>query len=77
MGENITFTTGIYLDDLWIAGMGDFLAWLNRQQRECIPKGPCGQDVLTTSGARGLTARYPTFADAYSKWASDMRQEAA
>ncbi|GAA0840591.1 hypothetical protein GCM10008915_36450 [Bifidobacterium pullorum subsp. gallinarum] len=62
------FQEGIYTKDNWFAGFQDFGAWLSQEQRKCVPRGPCGQDVLTTSGARGLMAKYPTFYDAYRAW---------
>lgn len=76
MSDIVTFKTGMYLDDVWLAGLEDFLAWLGAEQKRSRPTGPCGQDVLTTSGARGLLGRYPAFADAYSAWAGEKRKEA-
>lgn len=67
------FREGIYADDIWISGLQDFCAWLSQEQRKCTPRGPCGQDVLTTSGTRGLVAKYPTFYDAYRAWKETVR----
>ncbi|GIQ63668.1 hypothetical protein PACILC2_22360 [Paenibacillus cisolokensis] len=65
---NETFCVGIFEKDYWISGLGDFVAWLNEEQRKCVPKGPCGQSFLVTSGLIGLMAKYPTFEAAYEAW---------
>lgn len=76
MSDIVTFTTGTFLDDHWLAGLDDFYAWLAAEQKRCRPVGPCGQDIFTTSGARGLLAKYPTFERAYNAWAGMKRKEA-
>lgn len=77
MDERVTFKAGTFLYEAWLSGLQDFSCWLADEQRKCRPTGPCGQDVLTTSGARGLLGKYPTFESAYSAWASEKRREVA
>lgn len=69
------FRTGMYGRDHWFDGFQDFGAWLAGEQRKCIPRGPCGQDMLTTSGYHGLTRKYPTFESALEAWAKTVQPE--
>ncbi|MBG9774241.1 hypothetical protein [Brevibacillus laterosporus] len=61
------FNSGVYGED-WYENIYDFMSWLDTERKRCIPTGPCGQDVATTSGLRGLMGKYPTFKDAYSEY---------
>lgn len=62
------FNVGMYDRDYWLGGFQDFGGWLASEQRKCIPRGPCGQDMLTTSGYHGLMRKYPTFESALDAW---------
>lgn len=71
------FCVGQFSGDYWIGGFEDFIGWLSSEQRKCIPRGPCGQDVMTTSGVRGLMGKYPTFFAAYHAWETEVTQHSA
>lgn len=66
------FRYGPFGNDYWIAGLEDFLGWLSAERRKCIPRGPCGQDIATTSGTRGLMGKYPTFESAYRAYVAEI-----
>lgn len=66
------FNTGMYGDD-WYNNLFDFVTWVEEEKKRCRPKGPCGQDVGTTSGWRGLIGKYPTFEDAYTAYEKEGR----
>lgn len=60
--------------DFWVGNIQEFLAWLGSEQRKCVPKGICGQDLMTTSGMRGLIGKYPTFEDAYNAYMKELEE---
>ncbi len=64
-------------DKDWISEMEGFLLWISREQRKCIPTGPCGQDHLTTSGRRAVLRKYPNFQAAWEKFQKRIMAEEA
>lgn len=58
----------------WLDNLEEFNQWLMYNQKQCLPKGACGQDVFTTSGHKELLLKkYPDFQSAYEAFKAEWK----